>query len=185
MPLAILFSKRLRPAPNLLFSGGRMKRKATGPKASTKSPAAKTQIAVLPWRLSGAGAEQVLLITSRETRRWVIPKGWRMRDLADNMAAAQEAFEEAGVEGYTGMSPIGAYSYDKRLNDGTLQPIHVIVYPLQVSVELDAWPEQLQRERMWVSPRVAADLVDEPELSKLLADFAPYGFRQGIAAKPD
>ncbi len=185
MPLAILFSKHLRPGPNLLFSGGRMKRKATGPKSNSKSPPSKTQIAVLPWRLSGAGTEQVLLITSRETRRWVIPKGWRMRALADNMAAAQEAYEEAGVEGYTGMSPIGAYSYDKRLNDGTLQPIEVVVYPLQVSIELDAWPEQHQRERMWVSPRVAADLVDEPELSKLLADFAPYGLRPEKGRTPD
>ncbi|MDB5470415.1 MAG: phosphohydrolase, MutT/nudix family protein, partial [Caulobacter sp.] len=96
------------------------------------------QVAALPYRL--AGAPEVLLITSRETRRWVIPKGWPMKDRTFSEAAAQEALEEAGVRGVTAEESIGAYRYLKQIKNGASILCEVAVYPLEVSEQLDAWP---------------------------------------------
>ena len=114
---------------------------------------------------------QVLLITSRETRRWVIPKGNPIKDLKPGPSAAQEAFEEAGVRGAVGAKAIGLYHYDKRLRSGRLQHVRVQVYALQVQEARDIWPEMAERDRLWSSPAEAANLVDEPELRALLAKF--------------
>ena len=130
----------------------------------------RTQYAALPWRKADDGI-QVLLITSRESRRWVIPKGWPMRDKEPGPCAAQEAFEEAGVIGPTKHKSLGVYHYDKRLRSGRLQHVRVMVYPLEVREERDVWPEMNQRDRNWTTPADAATLVDEPELRTLLAKF--------------
>ena len=131
----------------------------------------RTQYAALPWRRGEDGAVQVLLITSRESRRWVIPKGWPMKDKAPEEAAAQEAYEEAGLVGKPGRKSLGAFHYDKRLQSGRLQHVRVIVYPLEVREARDIWPEMTERDRLWSSPAEAASLVDEPELRVLLAGF--------------
>ena len=131
----------------------------------------RTQYAALPWRKGADGAVEMLLITSRESRRWVIPKGWPMKDKKPGPCAAQEAFEEAGVVGAAGRKTLGAYHYDKRLRSGRLQHVRVMVYPLEVREQRDQWPEKGQRDRMWASPADAAGLVDEPELKALLAKF--------------
>jgi 8-oxo-dGTP pyrophosphatase MutT (NUDIX family) len=130
----------------------------------------REQFAALPWRKRADGVE-ILLITSRETKRWVIPKGWPIKRLTGPMTAAQEAWEEAGVRGAAGHTKLGAYHYDKRLRTGRLQHVRVTVYPLEVKDVADAWPEQAERERFWTSPAEAARLVAEPELSALLARF--------------
>ena len=130
------------------------------------------QYATLPWRRGADGSIKVLLITSRETRRWVIPKGWPMPNLTPAQAAAQEAYEEAGVFGQND-APIGTYTYDKRLRDGALQAVEVVVFPLEVFVEQLAFPEQGQREKLWTTPEDAADKVDEPELKALIGAFRP------------
>jgi len=134
-----------------------------------------TQYAVLAWRRSGSGPVEILLITSRETRRWVIPKGWPIKGLKPHQAAAHEAWEEAGVEGRAGARKIGSFDYEKRLSGGQLQPVRVEVYPLQVLQEQDDWPEAHQRERRWVSAAEAASLVDEPGLAQLLSAFPGRG----------
>lgn len=131
----------------------------------------RTQYAALPWRKGEDGEVEVLLITSRETRRWVIPKGWPMKDIDAAPCAAQEAFEEAGVLGETRRRSLGVYHYDKRLRSGRLQHVRVMVFPLEVREERDIWPEMAQRDRNWTSPAEAARLVDEPELQALLAKF--------------
>lgn len=131
----------------------------------------RTQYAALPWRKRDDGAVEMLLITSRESRRWVIPKGWPMKDMAPEDAAAQEAYEEAGVTGKAGHKTLGVYHYDKRLRSGRLQHVRVMVYPLEVRKVSDIWPEMVERERLWSSPAEAASLVDEPELRTLLAEF--------------
>ncbi len=131
------------------------------------------QYAALPWRRRPSGEVEVLLITSRETQRWVLPKGWPMRDRTPWEAAAQEAYEEAGVTGDIRPDPIGAYRYNKRLRDGALQPVRVTVFALEVFVEQLAWPERGQREKLWTSAQDAAARVDEPELKAMLAGFAP------------
>jgi hypothetical protein len=73
------------------------------------------------------------------------------------------------------MVPLGDYVYSKRKPSGRLLPVRVEVYPLQVSVEHPDWPEQGQRDKQWLTPSAAAALVDEPDLSDLLARFNPPG----------
>lgn len=131
----------------------------------------RTQYAAVPWRKRDDGAVEMLLITSRESKRWVIPKGWPMKDLTPEAAAATEAYEEAGVVGKPGHKSVGVYHYDKRLRSGRLQHVRVMVYPLEVQEARDIWPEMSERDRMWSSPAEAASLVDEPELRTLLAKF--------------
>ena len=129
------------------------------------------QVAALPWRRY-RGRVHVLLITSRETRRWVIPKGWAMAGLPDHGAAAREAFEEAGVEGITAPSPMGVFHYSKRVKTGALRHIRATVYPLEVIRILSNWPERAERKRQWFVAAEAAGLVNEPELAVLVKAIA-------------
>ena len=130
------------------------------------------QVAALPWR-RGANGVEVMMITSRETRRWVIPKGGRMVGKTDPQAAAQEAYEEAGIQGETLGDPVGHFRYAKRLKSGATQACVVAVYPLEVLIQLGAWPEDLQRERRWMLQAEAAASVHEPDLAELIRGFRP------------
>lgn len=132
----------------------------------------KTQYAALPWRRSASGQLEVLLITSRESRRWVIPKGWPKKG-GPEQTAVEEAFEEAGVEGPPRRRSIGTFHYDKRLKSGRTQHVRVLVFPLEVRTEHTDWPEKGQREKLWTAPAEASQMVDEPELRRILAGFAP------------
>ena len=129
------------------------------------------QVAALPWRLED-GERRILMITSRETRRWVIPKGGRMVGKTDPEAAAQEAMEEAGVKGDIDSQSIGVFRYAKGMRDGGVRQCVVSVYPLEVLIQMGVWPEAHQRERRWMTPGEAADLVHEPDLAALMRDFA-------------
>ncbi|MBS0361395.1 MAG: NUDIX hydrolase [Proteobacteria bacterium] len=133
----------------------------------------RAQFAALPWRLDPGGHVEVLLITSRETHRWVIPKGWPMKGKKAARCAAREAFEEAGVLGQVAKRPSGDYAYEKRLKNGRLQKVRVQVFPLRVDYEAQSFPEAGQRERLWLPAAEAARKVDEPELMVLLATFSP------------
>ncbi|MBS0333032.1 MAG: NUDIX hydrolase [Proteobacteria bacterium] len=133
----------------------------------------RAQFAALPWRRSAEGRVEVLLITSRETQRWVIPKGWPMKGKKAARCAAQEAFEEAGVTGRVSKRPYGDYAYEKRLKNGRLQKVRVQVFSLRVEAEADSFPEAGQRDKLWLPPTEAARKVDEPELMVLLATFHP------------
>ncbi len=130
---------------------------------------ARLQFAALPYRIID-GRVQVLLITSRESGRWLIPKGWPMPGRTSPEAAAQEAFEEAGVTGKIEDEPVGTYDYVKRLKDGAA-PCRVIVFPLAVEQERRSWREQKQRIRRWTDWRAAADAVQEPDLAELIKRF--------------
>ena len=124
------------------------------------------QVAALPYRKHGTGVD-VLLITSRETKRWVIPKGWPMDGKKDWEAAATEAFEEAGIEGTIGRKSIGTYHYVKRKLSGDLD-CKVIVYPLEVKNELKIWPEKAERKRRWFSAEAAAAVVTDDGLDAII-----------------
>jgi 8-oxo-dGTP pyrophosphatase MutT (NUDIX family) len=128
-----------------------------------------TQYGVIAWKEAEGGGRQVLLITSRETKRWVIPRGNPIAGLSPSDAAAQEAWEEAGIRGETGTEAIGAYRYDKRRLDGSTVPAEVRVFAMRVRKEAETWPEAKQRERRWFSVEEAAGAVEEPELKKLLS----------------
>lgn len=123
----------------------------------------------------------MLLITSRDTKRWVIPKGNPIRGLAPHQSAAHEAFEEAGLSGIACPSSIGSYVYDKRRRRGGTRRLDVDVYPLAVIGQYDNWPEMHEREKMWFSLADAARAVDEPELKALLLSFREPPKTAGIA----
>jgi len=133
----------------------------------------RQQFAALPWRRDATGALEVLLITSRETRRWVIPKGWGKKGESATIAAAREALEETGAGGRLGEAPLGHYRYIKQLKNGRQQAVRVAVYALEVVHEHEDWPERQVREKLWTSAAEAATLVDEPELQALIARFDP------------
>jgi 8-oxo-dGTP pyrophosphatase MutT (NUDIX family) len=129
----------------------------------------RLQFGALPYR--EANGVEVLLVTSRETRRWVIPKGWPMTDRTDVEAAAQEAFEEAGVTCRAGDPALGAFRYLKRLKGGDAVECEVMVFPMPVSEEHDEWPEKHQRERRWFAIPDAAGAVDEEDLKGIILQF--------------
>jgi len=130
------------------------------------------QYGALPWRRTDAGVLEVMLITSRETQRWVIPKGWPMEGLTPAEAAATESYEEAGIRGRMGGFQ-GVYTYPKRLKDLTTRNLTVEVFPLQVESELTFWPEASVRRRRWFSAAAAANAVEDPELAEIIRSFRP------------
>jgi 8-oxo-dGTP pyrophosphatase MutT (NUDIX family) len=131
----------------------------------------RTQFGALCWRRRGSEV-QILLVTTRRTKRWVIPKGWPMGGETPAGAAAVEAFEEAGVEGVTSDTCLGIFIYTKEM-DGDDLPCVVAVFPLRVTRKFKEWPEENERKRQWFSPKKAASKVQEPELKRLLANFDP------------
>ena len=145
-----------------------------------KDAAAKQQYAALPWRR--APDFEILLITSRETRRWVIPKGWPILGHSAAESAAQEAYEEGGIRGKVNPEPIGQYGYTKRLRGGAKNRFRVDVFAMEVTEVLDLWPEAHERTRQWLSPAVAAVHVNEPELAILIRTFAADQLGQVLPA---
>ncbi len=130
------------------------------------------QYAALPYRQSKKGVLEIMLVTSRETRRWIIPKGWPISGVEPYNLAALEAMEEAGLIGKVGETPIGVYHYDKRRNDGSVVHCAVDTYPLEVEQQMPTWPEQEERKTQWFAPEEAASQVQEPELRALIKKFA-------------
>jgi len=149
------------------------------------------QIAALPFVETQSGP-LVLLITTRGTGRWTIPKGWPKPGLPDAQMAAREAFEEAGVEGEVSARPIGSFLYTKRLHLFSWVRCSVDVYAFKVHCQKLDWPEKQSRKSMWVEPRQAAAKVREAQLADMLRSFdgaateslefvAPQGARQARA----
>ena len=134
---------------------------------AVKKPATNKQYAALPWRYSG-GVREVCLISSRETGRWVIPKGWPIKGLTPPQTAAREAYEEAGLGGMMSKKPLGEFEYGKRLDNGKVLPTRVEVFALEQMVQHPEWPEQGQRKLQWFSVPEAAEAVDEPELKVII-----------------
>jgi 8-oxo-dGTP pyrophosphatase MutT (NUDIX family) len=112
-----------------------------------------------------------MLVTSRETGRWIIPKGWPKKRKAPYASAAREALEEAGVVGQVGRDPIGSYSYKKRLKSGAIVACEVQVFPLEVKRQQKRWPEKGERKFHWFSPTDAAKAVQEPVLRNIIRAF--------------
>ena len=138
------------------------------------------QYAALPWR--HVQRFEILLITSRETRRWVIPKGWPMSGKSPTESAAQEAYEEAGIRGQIAVQAMGHYGYSKRLRGGAKKRFRVDVFAMEVTEILDLWPEAHERARQWLSPQEAVALVEEPELGALIRRFAGNKLGQALPA---
>lgn len=132
----------------------------------------RTQFGALCYRVED-GETQVLLVTTRGRKRWMIPKGWPMPGQTPSQAAQTEAFEEAGVEGTVTPVCLGLFSYTKLMPKADNLPCMVAVYPLEVTGLLDDYPEARQRRRKWMSLKKAANKVDNTELAMLLRMFHP------------
>ena len=130
------------------------------------------QYAALPYRRRPDASLEVMLITSRDTGRWVIPKGWPITGLGAADSAAREAHEEAGLAGRIGEKPIGAFHYNKKLANGSTTSCAVEVFPLEVDKQLKNWPERAERITRWFDLQEAAGLVQEPELQELIRKLA-------------
>ena len=117
------------------------------------------QFAALPWRIGEGGLREVMLLTTRETRRWVVPKGWPMKGRKPAEVASQEAHEEAGLIGQiVGKRPLGNYHYEKRLAKKAII-CEVRVFLFRVERQTDEWPEKGSRECKWFDAKEVAALV--------------------------
>ncbi len=136
----------------------------------------RTQFAALCYRYR-KGKLEVLLITSRSSRRWIVPKGWPMDGKSPPETAAIEAWEEAGVTGDADGRCIGVFTYSKDTDEMGAFPCLAMLFAIEVSDIAEIYPEAKERERVWVSRKKAAKMVDEPELARILRDFDPRSGR--------
>ncbi|MCV6825220.1 MULTISPECIES: NUDIX hydrolase [Halocynthiibacter] len=131
---------------------------------------ARVQVAVLCYKGNGSD-KKVLLVTSRDTGRWILPKGWPIDGKDAPSAAMQEAWEEAGVsEGEVSRKAIGQFSYEKKMDTGGIEVCETSIFAVNVKKLEDSFPEAAERERKWVTPTEAANMVQEPELQAILEE---------------
>lgn len=128
----------------------------------------KEQYGALPFRRRDDGSIEVLLVTSRKTGRWIIPKGWPAPSMKPFELAAREAMEEGGVLGQIDRQPLGHYRHKKRLGDGSVAHCKVDVFAMEVESQMPTWPESDQRKAEWFLLAAAAANVREPELKALI-----------------
>lgn len=127
------------------------------------------QVAALCYRDETDRGRQILLITSRGTGRWIIPKGWPIAGKTTAESALVEAWEEAGVKDCAIMEgPLGSFVYDKRMDEGYDTPVSAEVFRVRVGELADIYPESRERKRRWVAPAEAAEMVQEPGLKAIL-----------------
>ena len=126
------------------------------------------QTGALPWRMGRKKRLEMLLVTGRRSGRWTIPKGWPMPGKSLAEAAAQEAYEEAGVRGTIDAVPVGSFDHVKQHLPTGLLEVRILVHPLNVAVELPKWPEIDQRRRKWFSVEEATKKVDSEQLRALI-----------------
>lgn len=129
------------------------------------------QVGALPYRIGPDGDVEVLLITSRGTGRWIIPKGNPIKGLKAHQVAAREAFEEAGIGGAPSSKSLGKFYFEKQRPGQSETETEVTVYPLLVTEQFQDWPERRQRKRRWLSPIAASHLVEDAGLKRILQIF--------------
>ena len=127
-----------------------------------RGPAA--QYGALPWRRRRGHSVEILLVTTRRSGRWIVPKGWPIGGCSPRECAAREAMEEAGVLGVIAAEPIGTFPYDKQRKSGEAVPCRVEVFALQVTHQLRDWPEKSMREKRWYSVEDALLHAGDPGL---------------------
>ena len=149
------------------YSKEKMSRKSLKP---TFSEQVFQQIGALCYRRKGSKIN-ILLISSRRSGRWIIPKGWKLDKLNNRKSAALEAWEEAGVQGRVSARRVGAYFYRKKKTEDSYFTCQVKVFSLQVMKMKKNFPEKNQRKQIWVTPAKAINLLMEPELKELVKKF--------------
>tara|TARA_Y100001970_G_C13854104_1_gene660803 strand:+ start:42 stop:665 length:624 start_codon:yes stop_codon:yes gene_type:complete len=137
------------------------------------------QVAALPLARRKGGVS-VLLVTSRKSKRWILPKGWPKRHETLPAAAMREALEEAGVIGRAHHAPVGGYTYRKKMPEGYAVRSHVFVFPMLVHEILDKWEENKARARQWVLLEDAANILGGKDEARLLAEVTDGGNLQTV-----
>ena len=122
----------------------------------------------MPCRTRPDGQIEVLLVTGKGSRRWIIPKGWPMPGMTLAEAAAQEAFEEAGVRGPVDPQPLGDFRHEKNVGPADIE-VRIVVHAMSVEQELVDYPEARSRERRWFSIAEAVEAVGSAKLGRLIA----------------
>ena len=135
-----------------------------------RGPAA--QYGALPWRRRRGHTVEILLVTTRRSGRWIVPKGWPIGGCTPRECAAREAMEEAGVLGVIAAEPIGTFPYEKQRKSGAAVPCRVAVFALQVTHRLRDWPEKSARETRWCEIDEALALAGDDGLRRVIARFA-------------
>jgi 8-oxo-dGTP pyrophosphatase MutT (NUDIX family) len=126
----------------------------------------------LPYRIAKTGSLEFLLITTRQTKQWMIPKGWPVKGLKPAKCAAREAYEEAGIQGAISAKPIGTFTYVKRLEaNGVTVPCEVRVFAMSVRRQLKSWPEAYERDSRWFEPTNALSALRDEGLRDVIASF--------------
>ncbi|WP_343712397.1 NUDIX hydrolase [Inquilinus sp.] len=139
----------------------------------TIKKAPRRQYGALPYRFRADGSLEILLVTTRRTGRWIVPKGWKIKGKKPAKSAAQEAFEEAGVRGSVSEKPIGSFVYDKWLDgDGIAAACEVRIFPLLVDRQENTWREIGEREARWTTPDMALQLIEDAGLKDVIRSFA-------------
>ena len=126
------------------------------------------QSGVIPFRIEG-NKIKIMLITTLRRKRWIIPKGLIEEDMTATGSAALEAFEEAGIKGKVYPDMVGGYEYQKWRGICKVE-----VFLMEVEDVLDDWPESSCRDRRWVDPEEAEQLVDEKILKKIFSDLPAH-----------
>jgi 8-oxo-dGTP pyrophosphatase MutT (NUDIX family) len=143
------------------------------PKKRRAGPAVRVQYGALPYRFTSMAALEILVVTTRQSRRWIVPKGWPIKRLTPSKSAAREAFEEAGVRGKIGARAIGFFRYKKTAGENGADPDYEVkIFPLLVRRQSATWPEYGQRVVQWVDPEKAIALIRDPELKAIVEKFA-------------
>jgi 8-oxo-dGTP pyrophosphatase MutT (NUDIX family) len=132
--------------------------------AQAGRPPVVMQYGALPYRVTASGSLELLLVTTRQSNRWIVPKGHRIKGLTPAQCAAREAFEEAGVRGAVEKKPIGAFRFVKTVDDALGVMCEVRIFPLKVKRELPNWPEAPERTPRWFEPSAALAVVNDSGL---------------------
>ncbi len=132
-----------------------------------------TQYAALCYRYKKGKGHEILLVTTRGAGRWIPPKGWPIKGISPDKAAAQEAFEEAGVKGNVHDRSLGRYKYFRTSNSNGRTSAEAYIFPLEVEKCVKDFKEKGQRKVKWFAPRKAAMMVREPKLRKIIRQFDP------------
>lgn len=137
------------------------------------------QVAALCYRIRNDTIE-ILLIKSQGQGRWILPKGWPMKNKSARKAALTEAYEEAGVEGRVSRNPVGRFYYEKQVSKGRTLSCQAETYPVKVRRLKKRYPERDVRERRWFSQERAIRAVDGESLRTLLISFDPLRQNQSL-----
>ncbi|KAF2945049.1 hypothetical protein DAI22_02g188900 [Oryza sativa Japonica Group] len=107
------------------------------------------------------GQVEVLMVSTPNRADMVFPKGGWEDDEEVYEAASREAMEEAGVKGIVNRTTLGHWVFKSKSSQNSSSPRGACkgyIFAMEVTEELESWPEQATHGRRWVSPGEAYQL---------------------------